>query len=415
MRKYCLIWALTVCSLAVARGDAFKGNYTYCGELQRYVEGVGDYVPVGKVTAKAFSVNQKKKTCKAVATIEEAGRIKYTVSGWLNLGADGRLHGSLKGKNGGWNIEWLDGTEFSASHATQSYCFFAYRNYFEGADAKAHQNEILRYKGVWNAEMMADQYGLFYLNCVVNAKGAVLIKGWSWNGGRLNGKAKLGYKDGGYRFPVLVAPFSEGKSGAMVFSIQLGDGKMRCAEMEDGTCIPYVIRNRDSFYSAAPGNAGAFAAEIVSFDGGKGLGMTDGKYYVHGETPQTAMPRIGDQTMFGFPVLASLGWPSYAVNLTVKGTSWTFPKAGKVTASGVYTGTNPCGLKLTYASSRRTFKGYYYTYLLMGKKVKKLRATVNGVCWLPDGSPVRYARGVAVTKGPKGSRAYDYTCMDPDE
>ena len=77
---------------------------------------------------------------------------------------------------------------------------------------------------------------------------------------------------------------------------------------------------------------------------------------------------------------------------------------------------NPCGLKLSYSSGTRTFKGYYNLYLLMGTRIKKYRATVNGVCWQPaDDTMPRVARGISVCKGPSGKMLYEVVSTAPAE
>lgn len=60
------------------------------------------------------------------------------------------------------------------------------------------------------------------------------------------------------------------------------------------------------------------------------------------------------------------------------GFRWTLAKAGKVAADGTVSGTNPSGLKLTYASGSGLFKGAFTVYYPVNGRLVKTKAVVTG-------------------------------------
>lgn len=169
----------------------------------------------------------------------------------------------------------------------------------------------------------------------------------------------------------------------------------------------------------------AVASRILDEEGmflaGKALRRPVGEYIVHGKSPMSILYNIGDETAFGQPVIAKLGYPLWGTPMYVKRLGraapiWAVPKATKVLPTGPLAGDNPSGLKLTYNDKYRTFKGSYYVFTRVNNAVKKYPAKIIGVTFRVNynGDLLDYeSLGYAFCKGPRGAIEYDYAHVDP--
>ena len=388
---------------------AFTGNYVYSGMMDRYVKGLGEWHPAGTVTVKALKLNTRKKTCKVTVSIQEMGKRKLSSSGILTF--DGMyMHGTVKGAAGTWGCEWMDedcanfsydGDDYEATIITQ-------RNPFEGADANTTENKnaLKPFLGVWNARFfVGNSVGRdCVISCTVKAKGIVSVKGFAWDGTKLNCTTKLGYDSSGEEafIPILVKPFAKNSSCGLPILLKIGEGKLTWPDSDD--YFLFAVRKPSSFFAAQTFDECKLYGESAgSIEGGRGSKPSDGQYIMYSGHAEEMVN--GEQGLFhnGYLVLATLGEPIFSIPVTVKGTTWTTPKAGKVNVDRTYTGTNPIGLKVSYVASTRSYKGSHYVYLREKGKAKKYRATVNGVCFkASDGRQCNY--GLSYCKCPSGSK-----------
>ena len=405
MKKFvCLFCAalFSACSLQAA----FTGNYVYSGVMNREVQGLDDWHPAGTVTVKALKLNAKKKTCKVTVTIQEVGKRKLSSSGTLTY--DGTyMHGTVKGAAGTWGCECLDEEEAQFSYDGDAYeaTIHTKRNPFEGADANttANKDALKPFLGVWNAHFCIGSSDCV-ISCTVKAKGVVSVKGFVWDGTKLNCTTKLGYDLWGEEasIPILVKPFAKNSSCGLTMLLKIKDGKLTWPDSDDYPI--FAIRKPSAFFAAQTFDECKLYGEGAgALEGGRGSKPADGQYILYSGHVEETVNGVAGLFHNGYLVLATLGEPLFSIPVTVKGTAWTTPKAGKVNADGTYTGTNPIGLKVSYVASTRSYKGSHSVYLREKGKAKKYRATVNGVCFkAADGRQCNY--GLSYSKCPTGSK-----------
>lgn len=371
---------------------AFTGNYVYSGVLNRAVKGIqvndGWHV-AGIVTVKALKLNTKKNTCKVTVTIQEIGKRKLSSSGTLTY--DGTyMNGTVKGAAGTWGVEWLDEEEANFTYDGDAYeaTIHTRRNPFEGADANTTENKnaLKPFLGVWNARFfVGNSVGRdCVISCTVKAKGAVSVKGFAWDGTKLNCTTKLGYDPGGEEafIPILVKPFAKNSSCGLPMLLSIKDGKFTWPDDEDENVVTFAIRKPSSFFAAQTlDECKLYGEQAGAFEGGRGVKPADGQYIMYSGHAEEMVNGEAGLFQNGYLVLGTLGIPVFSIPVTVKGNAWTTPKAGKVNADRTYTGTNPIGLKLSYVASTRSYKGSHYVYLREKGKAKKYRAKINGVCY----------------------------------
>ena len=201
------------------------------------------------------------------------------------------------------------------------------------------------------------------------------------------------------------------KNVSAAFNLILKRGENGIPSMElDPQYSSCAITTFDSFRAGAAESY----SPINSGEGGKGANRPVGDYIVNGKLyvlPEN--PAVGDERIFGMPLLATLGYPSEGTSVKVTRMGWITPKAEKITSTTTLplTAANPSGVKFTNNSKTYTFKGSYNTYVVgLNKRVKKFSAKINGVTWRWDdfGEVVYTSAGYAFTKGLNGKVEYNY-------
>ncbi|MBO4287297.1 MAG: hypothetical protein J5985_03915 [Kiritimatiellae bacterium] len=434
MKKVVAALIVSAGMLFGVNGAEYKGNYTYAGLLEYRVKGLADKnVPVGLVTVKVGKPTTKK-TCKVTMDVQKANTKRVRVTGDLTVGANGELTGKIGKGVGEYEIEIVDPDHFQmVNHATGMFVNCA-RNYLEGSDAKAKAAQYKPYVGIWNAQLTVEKYGDIYVNCSVKDNGIIQAFCWGWNC-KLRGicKTKLVACEPDYQgccIPINFMNLTEKKNTSAAFSLRLKPdekGTIRLTMDERYTAAwyagCYAISGFGSFQqSTDEEQCKLYAQEIKEVEGGKGVRRPAGDYIVHGDNAMFPLYNIGDVTAFGYPVIVTIGYPTYSTPVKVNRLGWITPKATKVTLNGPLNPTvkgalaNPCGLKLSPNFKMHTFKGSYYIYTKVGGKLKKSTAKLNGVTYrIGDGSDIMeyVSRGFAYCVGPNGKYAFDHSCMDP--
>ncbi|MBP5510305.1 MAG: hypothetical protein J6Z49_05255 [Kiritimatiellae bacterium] len=414
-------------------GAEYKGNYIYAGLMEYRVKGLdGMNVPVGLVTVKVGKPSTKK-TCKVTMDIQKANVKRVRVTGELALRDDGELTGKLGKGADEYEVEIVDEHHFELVNISNGMYINCGRNYLEGPDAKAKAAQYSPYVGVWNAQLTVEKYGDVYVNCVVSSKGIVQVFCWGWNS-KLRGacKTRLVACETDYQgcsIPINFMKLAEKKTTSAAFSLRLTPDEKGIIRLtmdkrytEEWYAGCYAINGFTSFQQAADEEqCKLYAQKITDVEGGKGVRRPNGEYVVHGDSSMFPLYNIGDVTAFGYPVIATLGYPLYGTPVKVNRLGWFTPKATKVTVVGpspIVNGVqaNPCGLKLTPNFKTHTFKGSYYIYTKVGGKLKKSTARINGVTYrIGDGSDILeyVSRGFAYCVSPNGKYSFDHSCMDP--
>ncbi|MBR4171097.1 MAG: hypothetical protein IKR48_05550 [Kiritimatiellae bacterium] len=429
MKKFVVMMAAAT-ALFSAMGETYKGGYTYAGVMTMYSDNLGQTVPIGLATVKVAGVT-KTKTCKVIMQIQKANLKKYSISGLLKLNADStQLQGKIYARGKGtWEAEQIDTEHFEMHDPNTGIQIKGLRNYLEGADAKKWSGKLSPFVGTWNAEISTDKYGQALINCVVNSKGVVKVKTYGWH------LAKTGYAS--VCTTKLVTEGSEAKCEIPINFMKLATKKnvsaalnlilkqdLRQAKLTmelDSKYMPdrnggcYAILSSDSLKTGA----GSYSEiSYGSFSGGKGANRPAGDYYIHGDMrPLYLHPAVGDYKMFGLPLLATLSYPEHQTSLKVSRLGWLTPKATKITSTTTLPigAANESGIKVTNNSKTYTYKGSYYSYVVLANRVKKYPAKFIGFSWREyNGDEVNYLSvGYAFSKGPRGQIEYNYTCIDP--
>lgn len=241
-----------------------------------------------------------------------------------------------------------------------------YRNVF-ATKQDALQSRLGLYKGTWTGVFQADATetarrpdGYGSLSVKVAAKGKAKLAGCMPDGTKISVSAQLLVVDTDADYGACVPFYDQmysGNKGGLGGVLWLGrDGTAMLAE---GWALDWK--------SAAKGKP-AFQT-LCSFTGSK-LAPASGKKVFTLESPD-AVPAYGST-----PALADL-LPT-AVSFTVSKGKWVWPKASKVAKDGTADGTNPAGVKLTYAASTGLFKGKFTVYYLVSGKLRKAKAKVQG-------------------------------------
>lgn len=418
MKKFGTMLLLSVCALFSAMAETFTGGYTYAGVLTMNSSKLGNRVPIGLVTVKVTKATAKK-TCKVMMQIQKANQTKYSISGTLNLNADStELVGKISAKGkGSWDSELIDTAHFEMVDPNTGYIIQGRRNYLEGVDAKKWSSKLSSFVGVWNGAIYLDKYDMSLINCVVSSKGVAKVKTYGWHLSRSSYSSACTTKlvsegsESQCEIPVNFMKLTDKKNVSAGFNLILKRDASGTLSMElDTNYSPCAITSFDSFRAGAAESY----SPINDFDGGKGANLPVRDYIVNGNvyaSPEN--PAVGDEKMFGMPLLATLGYPSGGTSVKVTRVGWVTPKAEKITSTTTLplTAANPSGIKFTNNKKTYTFKGSYNTYVVgLNKRVKKFPAKINGVIWRWDnfGETAYTAAGYAFTKGPNGKVEYNY-------
>ena len=306
-------------------------------------------------------------TAKATATVSVAGGKKQTFSGNLEIDEDG-TYGYLEvEKNGRYlYIEMSsDGLYGEYSDDEYGYEIQGMRDLFASKDSddKAYVSEVLAnwkktVRCAWQSETDYESSfdGYNTMTFTVGAKGKTKIAGTLVDGTKFNVTAQMIIGGDGYCYvPVFVSK----KGVSLSFNLILSeDGFSSCTGdgiEVDGLDMDYfVVGSSTEIFGdtlTAEIDTGSYLWDVVGGDEG----------YVYTEFLPDGL------------------------EVAVRGTKLTMPKAGKVVMDRYgeidydKAGDNPSGLKLTYKAKDGTFSGSFKAYVDNNGRLKTVTASVSGL------------------------------------
>ena len=300
-----------------------------------------------------------KKTSQLTITIEIAGEKKVSIRGTYNFSTGTCVATAKDGRKLDLTIA-ADGIEGTFG----DYTIGGMRDVFSSKNAddkKAAAAALAQWKKplsiVWQTE---DGSGYNVLSVTVASKGKAKITG-TVDGNKVSTSAQL-TTDG--EDTSLTVAYSKGKVN-LAFGID---------RMDEGNDISIIGLEDPTF------------GESTSFE--------DSAFFYLEDT-MTLMDYLGDEEGTFSDYLPN------DVEITVKGTKWTLPKAGKVVVNRdgevdeTKLGDNPSGLKLTYKGKNGSFSGSFKAYVDNKGKPKAVTVSVSGV--MIDG--VGYGTATVKKKG----------------
>ncbi len=314
---------ITFSEATVFNGYLKTGEGEFAGTLQVKVAKANTRTKVSKLTATLELVGQKKKSLRGEF---QEGVATFTNEEGLNLNL------TLDEMVGTYGMYTIVGAKdiFSSNDKADKAEAASLINTFKarGAVAMAWQNDLAS-QG-WN-----------YLTMTVGSKGKTKIAGVLADGTKVSATTTMIVKGTEGFLPIALT-----KQG-LTFFVTL--------DVEDAANL-------------------AVEGPVLEPVMGYGGGLSEGGEYSMNADAIVAL--LGDGVLTSYLPMT--------MSITVKGTRWNLPTAGKVVLkNGEVDETklkeNPSGLKLTYKSNGGTFTGSFKAYTLSGKRVKATTVSIVGV------------------------------------
>ena len=313
-----------------------------------YLYKAGDWTPCGTIQVKAAKQKTNKKTqlttSKITTYIQMLGEKKQTVKGEMDV-AECVLEASAK--DGRKLILNLGADGLTGSF--DDYTIDGARDYFSSKDKaeKSAATTILNGLKAEGAKVLAwqDENGWNSLSLTIGSKGKTKVAGTLSNGTKVSASMQLILGEDWYAIPVVVSKTK----------VQLAFTTWICRATGEVSVEGLEVSTN----------------QVVA---GKAGGLTTGATFQIDSAALAAL--LGDATYAAY-------YPTN-MTITVSGTKWSLPKAGKVVVkNGVVDETklkdNPSGLKLTYRSSSGTFSGSFKAYINNKGKAKSVTVSLAGV------------------------------------
>ena len=302
----------------------------------------GDDVVIGTIQVKVGKPRKVTAECRVTATVQLAGARKETFKGNTS---DGILRATAKD---GRELNLRLGAD-SLSGTFDGFALDGARNMFIAKDEDSKliaAHALKRRQGIYTVAWL-EAGGWNALSIVVGTKGKSKVSGTLADGTRVSARSQLLV---GERECAVAVSWAKKASSVACLVWLCEDGTVECSNLPGGTAA--LIANVQDRVYLVNGAMFRFDAEIVG------------------------------------PMVPGLQPDLLPDGLAVRmsGNKFFVDKAGTVKLSRdkmdldlSKAGTNPSGLKLSYAMRTGVFKGNFILYTLIDGKLKKLRAIVTGV------------------------------------